>query len=143
MDLDHIRSGRFIHDELLIRAAQAVAKIPDLWREHKSIYPTMLLWPEDDVKTTTSRRFSGVVFAELPDLQADRMPFIERAVRSCDAYAVLVTEQLDGAVRSIFESKHGTETWRLPLKDYGGAMVLGAAARRTNTESVGVLWHAN
>lgn len=143
MDPDYLRSELFIHDELARRAEQAVSKIPDLWREHKSIYPTLLLWPEDDVRTTTRERFSGVIFSELPLAQADRLIFIEKAVARCGAYAVLVTEQLPEAVRSIFETKHGTETWRLPIKDYGGAQVLGAAARRANAESVGVLWRAN
>lgn len=143
MDPEHIRSGRFIHVELLRRAEHSVAKITDLWRESKRIYPTLLMWPTDEVKLKNGGSHTGLIFAEMPEEQADRPAFIKRAVADCDAYALLVVEEVAGAVRAIFESEHGTETWRLPIKDHGGVRVLGAAARSTNTESLGVLWHAN
>lgn len=143
MDRDYIRTGRFIHDELRRRASQAVAKIPELWRSDRRIYPTILLWPSTSVRTTDREQFSGVVFCELPEDPALRPQFIAKAVATCDAYGILVTEEVEGAVRSVFETQHGTETWRLPIKDHGGARVLGAAARRTNAESIGVLWQKN
>ncbi len=143
MDLEHIRNGRFIHVELLRRAEHSVAKIPDLWRDSKRIYPTLLMWPTDEVKLKTGGSHTGLVFAEIPEEQTDRQAYIKRAVDLCGAYALLVVEEVEGAVRAIFESEHGTETWRLPIKDHGGVRVLGVAARSTNTESIGVLWHAN
>jgi len=143
MDQEHIRSGRFIHDVLLRRAEDAVNKIPELWREDKRIHPVLLLWPTTDVKAQRGERHSGVVFSELPISEAERLPYIKKAVEGCNAYAVLVVEEVPGAVRAIFESEHGTETWRLPIKDHGGVRVLGVAARSSNTESVGVRWHDN
>lgn len=113
-----------------------------MWRADRRVYSTILLWPTDEVRTTTGGKFTGTIFAELPDF-ADataRLIYLKKAAEQCDAYALLVTEQLPEAVRSIFETKHGTVTWRLPIKDYGGAKVLGAAARRANAESLGVLW---
>lgn len=133
---------RFIHDELVRRAEHAVAKIPDMWRMDRRIYATILLWPTDEVRTTNGGKFTGTIFAELPNFTdaTARSTYLQKAAEQCGAYALLVTEQLQDAVRSIFESTHGTVTWRLPIKDYGGAKVLGAAARRTNAESLGVLW---
>lgn len=136
----------FIHEELVRRAHRAISAIPKMWKKDRRIHSTILLWPADHVRTTTGERFSGVVFSELPSEEESgiqRKVYIERAVASCGAYAVLVTEQLEDCVRAIFESEHGTETWRLPIKNYGGTKVLGAAARRSNAEAVGVLWHAN
>jgi hypothetical protein len=143
MDLEHIRSGRFIHIELLRRAEHSVAKIPDLWRADFRIYPSMLIWPTDGVQTQNGGQHTGVIFTALPNGADDRSKMIKLAVENCDAYALLVIEEVEGAVRAIFESAHGTETWRLPIKDHGGVRVLGVAARSTNTESLGVLWHAN
>jgi hypothetical protein len=143
MDQEHIRSGRFIHDELLLRAEQAVDRLPLTWRDTKHIHAVLLLWPTMSVKAQKGERHSGVVYAELPLDPADRPKFIRQAVAGCEAYAILVVEEIAGAVRAIFESAHGTVTWRLPIKDHGGTRVLGVAAKSSNTESVGVLWRAN
>ncbi len=143
MDKEYYASERFIHDELQRRAAQSVAKIPDLWRDAKRIFPTLLLWPTDAVPTTAGDKFSGVVLVELPDSLADRLSAVRKATKDCGAYAVLVVEEVGDAVRAIFETQHGTETWRLPIKDHGGVRVLGAAVKRSNVESIGVLWKAN
>lgn len=131
----------FIHEELLRRATHSVNKIPDLWRTDHAIYPTILLWPENSVQTTSGTPFSGVVFSELPDVA--RSEYIARVVSQVGAYAVLVTEELSDCVRCVFETKHGTASWRLPIKYHGDVRVLGAAVKQTNSESVGVLWRAN
>lgn len=143
MDQEHIRNGRFIHAELLRRAAQAVARIPETWKESKRIFPVILLWPTTQVKAQHGEWHTGVIFDTLPEEVEARPVHIKQVIAKCDAYAVLVVEEVEGAVRAIFESEHGTETWRLPIKDHGGVRVLGAAARSSNTESIGVRWHAN
>lgn len=143
MDKEYIQSERFIHNELLARAATTVWRIPELWKEQKRIFPIILLWPTAQVKAQKGEWHTGVVFDTLPEEAAQRPAHIKQAAKKCNAYAVLVVEEVEGAVRAIFESEHGTETWRLPIKDHGGVRVLGIAARSSNTESVGVLWHDN
>lgn len=142
MEPDIRRPRHFIHNELLRRATAAVDRIPELWRTDGHIQACLLLWPEDSVRTADGGEHSGLIFAELPG-EETRKAFVQKASERCGAYAVLVVEQLPDCVRAIFESTHGTETWRLPLKDHGGVKILGAAVRKSNTESVGVLWHAN
>lgn len=143
MDRNYIASERFIHDELLRRAEGGVSKIPDLWRTDKRIYPTILLWPSDTVRATDGTRFSGLIFRELSTDPAVRLSEIKVAKEKCDAYAVLLTEQLETDVRSIFESMHGTRTWRYPIRNHGDVQILGRPSIRDNAESVGVLWTAN
>ncbi len=143
MDKDYIRSERFIHDELLLRCVPLVAKVRELWRRNKRIYPTILLWPTDSVKTTAGEKFTGVVFDALKEEGAARREEIQRAAAACGAYAVLITEQLETDVRMVFESVHGSRTWRLPIKEHGDVQVLGQATVRDDAESVGVLWFTN
>lgn len=135
-----------VHKEVLRRATRSVDSIPDLWRKDRRIYSSILLWPNDSVRTTTGERFSGVVFSEVPtglSSNAERAQYFARVVKQVNAYAILLVEELDDCVHCIFESSYGTETWRLPIKDHGGVRVLGAATKRTNAESVGVIWKAN
>ena len=143
MDQEYIQSGRFIHDELLRRCTRAVEKLYDVWRTDRRIYPSLLLWPNHSVQATNGERFSGVVFAELPEDVAARKEEVRSAVARCDAFGVLVTEQLDDCVRVIFESSNGTRTWRLQIKDHGDTQILGRPTVSDNAESVGVLWKAN
>lgn len=113
------------------------------FRRDKHILPTLLIWPADTVRTTDGDVFSGVVFTELSSNVETRRREIKDSVLRTAAFAALVTEQLHDAVRMIFESGHGTRTWRLPIRDYGGVQVLERTPPRDNVESIGVLWSAN
>ena len=95
------------------------------------------------LKTTTGGQFSGVVYKELPPVKEERRKAIYEAVSACDACAILVVEQLEHDVRAIFESTHGTRTWRLPIKEHGDVQILGRATAHDNADSIGALWHAN
>lgn len=143
MDTEYLRSERFIHTELIARCLNTVTQIGALWKEFKKIYPTLLIWPTDSVKTTTKERFSGVVFTELPDDPELRRIRIVEAAKQCNAYGLLLTEQLEQDVRLILETRHGTRTWRYPIKHHGDIQVLGAPIVRDNAESIGIKWRAN
>lgn len=134
---------RFIHDELVARCMNAVHQMKELWRGFKRIHPTLLIWPADSVRTTLKERFSGVIFTELPEDPAERRAAIINAAKRCDAYGLLLTEQLEHDVRLIFESESGTMTWRFPIKNHGDVQVLGAPVSKVNTESIGIRWRAN
>lgn len=143
MDTEYIRSERFIHDELVSRCQNVVKQVQGLWRGFKEIHPTLLLWPTTGVRTTTNEKFSGVVFTELPDDPAARRAVIVDAAKRCDAYGLLLTEQLEHDVRLILETIHGTRTWRFPIKNHGDVQVLGAPVVSDNAESIGIRWNAN
>lgn len=143
VDQEYIQTGRFIHDELLRRCEPLTAKVIQMFRRDKLIHPTLLIWPADTVKTTDGNFFSGVIFTELPKEAEARKQEIKNAILRTAAFAALVTEQVDSDIRMVFESGHGTRTWRLPIKDYGGIQVLERTPPRDNAESLGVLWKAN
>lgn len=113
------------------------------FRRDKLIMPTLLIWPADTVKSLDGNMFSGVIFTELSADETVRKQEVKDSILRTAAFAALVTEQLSDAVRMIFESGHGTRTWRLPIKNHGNVQVLERMPPRDNTESLGVLWKAN
>lgn len=141
---EYIHGSYFIHEELLRRCEPLADRVIQLFRRDKRIYPTLLIWPANSVKATDGTQFTGVVFTELSEDPAQRKEEIKNSILRTAAFAALVTEQLgEEAIRLIFESGHGTRTWRLPIKDHGGVKILGRAVQHDNTESLGVLWKAN
>lgn len=143
MDKEYIQSGRFIHDELLRRCEGLTDKVMQIFRRDRAIHPTLLVWPIDTVKSTEGKSFSGVIFTELSHEPDKRRQEVRDSILRTAAFAALLTEQVEGSVRLIFESGHGTRTWRLPIKNYGGVQVLERQAPRDNIESIGMLWRAN
>ncbi len=87
--------------------------------------------------------FTGVIFSELSVEPARRRVEIRESILRTMAFAAVVTEQLEDCVRIIFESEHGTRTWRLAIKDHGGFLVLAPPEHRDNAESISVLWVAH
>lgn len=131
-----------LHVVLLRTAASLIPTVFDLWREHKSIEPTLLLWPIRNVVTIEGKTAS-LVTVDLPKDADQRKTKILEAARACNAYGLLLTEQLEDAVRMILESEQGTRTWRFPIKRHGDVSVLGQPSYKDNTESIGVRWKAN
>lgn len=114
-----------------------------MFRRDKYICPHILIWPASTVQATDGSQFSGTIFSEL-SLEPERRPLeIKQSILRTAAYAALVTEQLETDIRMIFESGHGTRTWRLPIKNHGDIQILGRAVVHDNAESLGVLWTAN
>lgn len=143
MPQEYIHGSYFIHEELLRRCEALPTRVMRQFRKDKRIYPTLLIWPASTVKATDGTQFSGVIFTELSEDPVRRKEEIKSAILSSGAWAALVTEQLESDIRLLFESGHGTRTWRMPIKDNGGFQILGRAVARDNAESLGVLWVAN
>ncbi len=140
---EYSKSDRFIHDELIRRCNYPIVDLPNLLRDYGKVEPTILLWPEESLPTLGGGKFSGVIFSSLPHDQAARRRFIQAAAEQCRPFGIFVVEQLGDCVRAIFESRLGTRTWRLQLRDLDNQKTLGAPAIRDNAESIGVLWEAN
>lgn len=132
-----------MHNVLLLRCQAAVHRVQDNWRHKQGIEPVILLWPNTSVRTDDGTDFSGVLFDTLPSTPENRKGAIQSKVARCDAFAVLAVEELDNAVRLLFESRCGTRSWRLPIKRQGDLKVLGQPEHRDNAEAIGVLWLAN
>ena len=143
VDQEYNHGSRFIHEELLRRCETLADRVIKLFRNDKRIYPHLLIWPSDTVRATDDTQFSGVIFTELSEDPALRKEEVKNAILRTAAFAALVTEQLETDIRMIFESGHGTRTWRLPIKNHGDIQILGRAVQHDNAESIGVLWKAN
>lgn len=143
VDKDYITSERFIHDELMRRCQAAVKQVYTFWKQHRKVHPTLLLWPGDSLRIPGNPEFTGVVFLALPELVEERPAAIIAAAKRCSAYGMLMTEQLETDIRLLFESAHGTRTWRIPIKRHGDIRVLGPPSMKDNTESIGIKWRAN
>ena len=114
-----------------------------MFRRDKRIHPTLLVWPANTVLASDGSQFSGVIFTALAIDPEKRKEEIKNSILNAAAFAALVTEQLDTDIRMIFESGHGTRTWRLPIKNHGDIQILGRPVQSDNAESLGVLWTAN
>lgn len=143
MDDDYITSERAIHDELTRRCQAAVAQVYSIWKRFRNVHPTLLLWPGESLRVPSGPEFTGVVFMVLPEAKEERPAAIVEAARRCKAFGLLTTEQLETDIRLLFESAHGTRTWRIPIKQHGDIRVLGPPSMKDNVESIGVKWRAN
>jgi len=86
---------------------------------------------------------ASLVTVELPLEAGQRRDKILEAAKACNAYALLLTEQLEDSVRMLLESEVGTRSWRFPVKRHGDVYVLDQPGYKDNTESIGVRWKAN
>lgn len=142
MPKDYNPNALSLHDVLLLKAANVIPVVFSVWKECHRIDPILLLWPLQDVVTTTGDTAS-LVAVDLPIDKVQRKAKIKEAALACDAYGLLLTEQLEDSVRMILESEQGTRTWRFPIKPHGDISVLGPPSCRDNAESIGIRWTAN
>jgi len=140
---DYINSERFIHDELCHRAASAVAAIPGIMERYQYIEPNLLLWPSEPLKTKEGASHDRIIYHTLPKDPAEMTKAIKNAVRATKPYALLLVEQQGVFVRAIFESRHGSCAWTLPIKNHGDVLVLEPPEVTRNKQCIGVLWRPN
>lgn len=140
MKSNYISSEKFIHDELIRRAARAVQHIPTLWKKYGRAESSVIFWPADSIKVE-GREFAGAVYSDLPAAGAERDKFLLEAVGKVKPYGIFVVEQFGKErIRAIFESHHGTRSWSIPIKKHGDVYVLGSADSKDNAEHLGLLW---
>lgn len=137
MPLEH---EKLIHDELARRCEGAVRLARDNWREHGAIHPTLLIWPEHDVRASDGEDISGILFVTLSADPQKQQIEIREAANEAGAYGLLLTTQEDGRVRFVFETEHGTRTWTYPIVPHGDVQVLGQLQVADNTEAIGIRW---
>lgn len=136
---NYIISERFIHDELLRRAEAAVAQLTTLWKKHRLIEASILIWPADTVRTDDGQPHEGLIYGELPP-ETERPAYLKKVAERWKPYALLVIEQKGSLVKAIFESPHGTRTWTMSIAKHGDVRVLGTAKIQDDVESLGLLW---
>jgi len=131
---------RFIHDELLRRATAAMSSIKEAWRKSQTIDPFLISWPAEYLKADDGSTITHQVLTELPVDKKERGALILKAIERTVAYAILLAEEREREVTVIFESSHGTHSWRYPIKNHGNVRILGKPKERDDVDCVGILW---
>ena len=136
----YITSERFIHDELMRRAAAVVDTLPRLWKRDGRISPSIFIWPASTIRTDDAGNHDGLIVGFLPEDGSDRAAFIRSALSKTKPYAILVVEADSNRVSALFETHHGTRAWTMPIKQHGDARVLGDMQVSDDKECLGMLW---
>lgn len=140
MNREYIVSERFILDDLLKQAEAAVRVVYETWKKERKIAPVFFTWPAERIYTDRGDPHEGICFLALPENDKERSDAMLAMVRRTKAYALLLIEQQPDAVRIIFESKHGSRCWNVPIANHGDVVLLEAARAEDNTAHVGLLW---
>ena len=136
MDSDYISSERFIHDELARRAEEGLTGIYNAWKKGRKVAPFIIMWPAEPVMG----REGPHLLMLPPETKGLWQQLMMRAIELTNAYAVVRVEQREDDVQAIFESRHGSKCWTLPITRSGDANVLGLPKVSENEEHLGLLW---
>lgn len=140
VDIDHLASERFIHDDLLKQAEHGIKSLYKSWKKDKHIAPFLLTWPAEAVSAYDGRIVNDICRLELPENRNVWQKLLREAVTITKAYAILLCEQKDTEVTVLLESPHGTRSWRVPIETRGVVKALGKPSYKDNVDSVGLLW---
>lgn len=135
----YITSERFIHDDLVVEAAMGLCSLYETWATQSRIDPFILVWPSEPIEYHGHKTAAAVPF-DLPERREQWSSEVRTLAQKYRAYGLLLVEQLSTEVLVIFESSHGTKSWRLPIKDHGDVKTLGGPTELTDTDSIGILW---
>jgi hypothetical protein len=138
--LDDILSERFIHTDLARLAEAGVKSLYETWKNERKIYPFLVTWPGETIKTDEGVRIEGPCHLPLPEDKKVWNGVMLEAIKRTKAYAVLLVEQRDQDVRVILESPHGAKCWTLPIVRSGDVFILGNQTSTVDKEHLGLLW---
>lgn len=141
--LEYIASERFIHDDLVSTLEEKLTETLYLsWREKGTIDPFLLSWPQEHIKCDDGVTVTHVFHADLPEDRSTWSSWIKAAVEKTKPYALLLGERRDKEIVVIFESPHGSRSWRYDIERHGDVDVLGEPSTQNDVDSIGVLWRA-
>lgn len=139
---DYFASERFIHDNLLQEAEVGLGAVKESVELSGSVNPFVLSWLSEPVKDADGNTIEHIMLFDMPsDKKWWGKEFI-RIVKKTDPYALLLVEQEKDEVVALFESRHGSKSWRyqiVPSKSKSGKTVKKPAVR-TDHECIGLLW---
>lgn len=136
---DYIASEQFIHDDLLRRAEQVVQRLPAWWRRDGHVRPVLLCWPGEPVQGSDGTTIDDVCALDLTNVPIEaRTDAITQMIARTRAYGLFFVEQLPGAVRAVFETRHGSRGWERRIFDHGGVLVLEDAVMTENVPGFGL-----
>lgn len=142
-DIAYYASERFIHDDMLAEAEAGLKDaIHQSWKVKGRIDPFIISWVQQNIPADDGSIITNHVVA---DMSEDRSGWTNRMVhiiKKTKPYALMLCEQRETEVVAIFESRHGTRSWRYPIKMHGRTAVLGEPSTRDDIDSIGLLWRA-
>ena len=139
----YLASGQFIHDELVLRCNEVVAKLYDLWKKSQRIDPGVLAWPETTVMDDGGYPIDGIVSLPLPAETERHDSILRKLVERVSPYGIFVVRQEPHRVRAILETPKGTRTWIIPIERSADVYVLGATTIRDDQDSLGLVQKEN
>jgi hypothetical protein len=137
----YIRSEHFIHDELARRAELLVKDALAVWRKRRKIDTYAATWSGEPVKDDGGKEIDVTLCPLSAGLaRAELLRVLQQLVERTKAYGLVVVEQRENSIRVLFETRHGSRSWYIPLAWHGDVQVPGQAEVKNNDECVGLLW---
>lgn len=141
--LEYISSERFIHDDIIEQVESALLNtIYESWRDRGHIDPFLFSWPQEHIRCDDGTTVTHFFNADLPEDRSTWNAWFKAAVEKTKPYALLLGEQQEDEVVVIFESHHGSRSWRFKIERHGADNVLGEPSTRDDVDSIGILWRA-
>jgi hypothetical protein len=131
---------RFIHDELVRRASEAIKGIYNAWRDDGRVDPFIAGWPSEKILDDNRIIIDGICMKVLPENRTTWARELREFASYIKAYALLLIEQRDSSIVAILESQHGTRSWTIPIHRSGDREVLGTPKVEDDIKHIGLLW---
>lgn len=142
-NLAYYASERFIHDDMLAEAEAGLkAAMHQSWKTKGMIDPFIISWVQKNIEADDGSIITNHVVSNMPEDKARWTHHLLLVIKRTKPYALMLCEQKEDEVVAIFESRHGTRSWRYPINKHGITRVLGEPATRDDTDCIGLLWRA-
>jgi hypothetical protein len=131
------------HNDLALYAEVNLPKIYATWKKSMRVDPFLLSWPSELVYDVNGVPLENVCYLDLPQDKNQWRKMMHEALKLTSPKALLLLEQNDKDVKLILETPAGSTSWVIPIERHGDICVLGKAAKKTDTDSIGLLWRPN
>ncbi len=128
---------QIIHDGLIQDVEEGLEGITLGWSAG-TFEPFMIGWSKDALVADDGTPID-ITWCRLHP-EVDKQREIAGFVKRINPLALLLCEQVEGAVRVTFETGYGTRSWSYPIEEHGVDRVLGAVVVANNTHAIGILW---
>lgn len=144
-NLTYFSSERFIHDDLMARAAAIADETRETWKKTRRCDAYAITWPSETLRADNGGAIENAVICQFPALfdEAQRMETLRKMVERTKAYGLVLIEKKDDVLRVLFETHHGARAWLIPLERHGDVLVCGTPEVRNNADCVGLLWRSS
>jgi hypothetical protein len=139
VDIDYIKSERFIHDDLIKSCQAVVDRVRTLWKEGQQMTAYAIAWPARTIKTDDGTPLEGAVVLTMPSKKSWK-PVLSQFVERTAAYGLFLLEVEEDKIVARFETMHGARGWTIPIERHGDRLVLGDQRVSDNKEHIGLLW---